>query len=66
MTIYWEFGNIIITLAAMIWGGWVGWMLRGDCNNEKLLGIQQQHIKEIFRTRKARLCELLELPVEGE
>ena len=60
---YLEYYHITIMLGCAGWGVWVGWMLRGDCNNDKLFNIQHQHMKEIFRTRKARLCELLDLPI---
>ncbi len=66
MEIYLEWYHFLFIFAGMAWGMITGWALRGDCNNEKLLDIQLAHMKELFKTRKARLCDLMGLPLEGE
>lgn len=59
---YMEFYHYLMILGGVLWGAWIGWMLRSDANKERIEAIQFAHIRELCQTRKARLCDLLGLP----
>ena len=61
---YMEFYHYMMILGGGLWGTWIGWMLRDDKNKNRIEGIQFAHIQELFRARKARLCDLMDLPHE--
>lgn len=58
----WDTGNTIYIILAFFWGIFCGMMLKKDANREQLESVQLTHIRELYRARKARLCDLLGLP----
>ena len=58
----WGVEETIIAYMIFFLGMYCGRKLRDDANQEKLESIQFAHIRELYRTRKARLCDLLGLP----